>query len=100
MKVSVEHHFLTERGSHRLQASLSSDERSNFPPELPKRTIGIMRFSNSGRERPLSVNEESALIFFYNIGQEPGWYRGNFFVPCCMIYNMGLFNLRAQRARL
>lgn len=34
MMVSVEFHFLAERGSHRLKASLSSDENLNFPPEL------------------------------------------------------------------
>ncbi|KLU71925.1 MAG: hypothetical protein RHS_2268 [Robinsoniella sp. RHS] len=31
MKVSVEDHFLTERGSRRLEASLSSDDKFEFP---------------------------------------------------------------------
>lgn len=40
--VSVEHYFLTERGSHRLKASLSSDNGLNFPPELPE-GMGLIR---------------------------------------------------------
>ena len=33
-RCTVAFRFLSERGSHRLKASLSSNEMSNFPPEL------------------------------------------------------------------
>ena len=44
-RCTVEFRFLAERGSHRLKASLSSNEMSNFPPELFVPNLFGVRFS-------------------------------------------------------
>ena len=44
-RCTVAFRFLSERGSHRLKASLSSNEMSNFPPELfvPNSVVLLIR---------------------------------------------------------
>ncbi len=73
--MSVRHYVLTERGSHRLETSSSSDNDPNFPPEPLRGTTGIdfpyfyemgkaVRFSNLrriGTLRQMSVCLESVV---------------------------------------
>ena len=94
MKVSVEHHFLTERGSHRLKASLSSDERLNFPPELPGRkgTADVCRKGSPVvQDEAAHVTRSGESIYvLMGIRVVPR----SRFVPCC--YSRGLFLFRAK----